>query len=290
MDADPFHAGEQELQRLFAVRDQLAGSRAIQASLPPGFAAFLEELHYVVLAVPDRKGRIWVTLVFGRPGFLSAPNGLQMRVDALPDPADPVAPGIVEGAPIAVLAIDLATRRRIRINGRVGSVSSGDFVVDVRQAFGNCPQYIRPRDVEKTTVTTGATVRTVVDTRAAQRVVADADTFFVATRSSSGAGGDMDVSHRGGPAGFVRWDGDCLLWPEYRGNFYFNTLGNLLVDPACGLLFPDFTTGELLLLTGQAVLEGFDGRLRRSHDGIPMNGFVRFRPDVLMSRAALLRP
>ncbi len=258
--------------------------------MPPGFAAFLAELHYVVLAVPDRKGRIWVTMVFGRPGFLSAPSALQMRVETLPDPADPVACGVVEGAPIAVLAIDLSTRRRIRINGSIGSVRQGGFVVNVRQAFGNCPQYIRPRNVEETTATTGATVRTMVDTAAAQRVVADADTFFVATRSSSDASGDMDVSHRGGPAGFVRWDGDCLLWPEYRGNLYFNTLGNLLVDPACGLLFPDFSTGELLFLTGQAVLEGFDGRLRRSHEGAPMNGLVRFKPDGLMSRAALLRP
>jgi hypothetical protein len=290
MDSDPFHAGERQLQSLFGVREQLAGSRAVQASLPPGFAGFLAELHYVVLAVPDREGRIWVTMVFGRPGFLSAPDAMHVHVAARPDAADPVARGIVEGASIAILAIDLSTRRRIRVNGSIGRVGQGDFVVDVRQAFGNCPQYIRPRDLEQAVGAGGEPLLISADTTVARRIVAGADTFFVATRAASDAGGDLDVSHRGGPAGFVRWDGDCLIWPEYRGNSYFNTLGNLLLDPACCLLFPDFGTGEMVVMTGHAVLDGFDGRLRRSHEGMPMNGLVRFKPELLMSRAALLRP
>ncbi len=290
MDGDPFHSGERHLQRLFAVREQLAGSRAIQTSLPPGFAGFLAELHYVVLSVPDREGRIWATMVFGRPGFLSVPDAMHVHVAARPDAGDPVARGIVEGAPIALLAIDLSTRRRIRVNGRIGRVGQSDFAVDVRQAFGNCPQYIRARDVEEAAGASREPVLISADTSLARRVVAGADTFFVATRAASDAGGDMDVSHRGGPAGFVQWDGDSLIWPDYRGNYYFNTLGNLLVDPACCLLFPDLGTGEMLVMTGRAVLDGFDGRLRRSHEGLPMNGLVRFKPDLLMSRSALLRP
>lgn len=286
MNTDPFHAGEQELQRLFASRDRLSGSRAIQAGLPPGFQAFLEELSYVVLAVPDGNGRLWATIVFGPAGFLEAPDALHLQVGALPDRGDPVAGGIAEGAPIAVLAIDLLTRRRIRVNGSIASVGHNGFAVNVRQAFGNCPQFIRPRGIEKAQGMMEALPGTALDARQYQRIFADADTFFIATRASSGAGGDMDVSHRGGAAGFVRWDGDCLAWPEYRGNAYFNTLGNLLLDPACGLLFPDFGSGGMLMLTGHAVLEGFDGSLKRSVDGIPTNGLVRFKPDVLMSRVA----
>lgn len=46
----------------------------------------------------------------------------------------------------------------------------------------------------------------------------------------------------------------ALIWPEYRENFYFNALGNLLLNPACGLLIPDFETGGILQITGAAEL------------------------------------
>ena len=87
---------------------------------------------------------------------------------------------------------------------------------------------------------------------------ARADTFFVATAASDARGGDArhgcDVSHRGGPPGFVRVEREggasVLRWPEYRGNFMFNTLGNLASNPRAGLLFMDFESGEALLLSG----------------------------------------
>jgi len=36
-----------------------------------------------------------------------------------------------------------------------------------------------------------------------------------------------DASHRGGPPGFVQVDGGgaTLLWPDYVGNWMFNTIG-----------------------------------------------------------------
>ena len=40
----------------------------------------------------------------------------------------------------------------------------------------------------------------------------------------------MDISHRGGRPGFVRVDGDVLTIPDFRGNRYFNTLSNLLLE------------------------------------------------------------
>lgn len=62
-----------------------------------------------------------------------------------------------------------------------------------------------------------------------------ADTFFVASHHEaepddpvsirSGA----DVSHRGGPPGFVQLEGpDRLRWPDYVGNNFFQTLGETL--------------------------------------------------------------
>ena len=47
-------------------------------------------------------------------------------------------------------------------------------------------------------------------------------------------------------------DGPDILWlPDYPGNYMFNTLGNLLVEPRAGLLFLDFERGDALQLTGR---------------------------------------
>jgi hypothetical protein len=79
-------------------------------------------------------------------------------------------------------------------------------------------------------------------------VIETTDTLFVAT--TGGAEG-VDISHRGGKPGFVRVDGDTLTIPDFSGNSYFNTLGNLLLDPRAALLIADFSTGDLLHLQGR---------------------------------------
>lgn len=49
-----------------------------------------------------------------------------------------------------------------------------------------------------------------------------------------------------------------LQSPTLPKNRYFNTLGNLLLNPRAGLLFVDFGSGDLLQLTGatEIVFEG----------------------------------
>jgi uncharacterized protein len=92
----------------------------------------------------------------------------------------------------------------------------------------------------------------------ARAMIASADTFFVASRSRSGIHevGRVDISHRGGPPGFVTIGGDGdLIVPDYRGNRYFNTLGNLLGDSRAALLFIDFERGDLLQLQGSATID-----------------------------------
>jgi hypothetical protein len=83
-------------------------------------------------------------------------------------------------------------------------------------------------------------------------MMAAADTFFIA---SANPGGNLDASHRGGQPGFVRRRGEQLWIPDYRGNSMFNTLGNLAVNPAAGLLFIDFAAGESLQLTGTTAID-----------------------------------
>ncbi len=157
------------------------------------------------------------------------------------------------GAPVGVLGIDLATRRRNRANGLLRSVTPEAITLDVTQSFGNCPQYIQTRFWHDADAEPGPVepLRGLDDK--ARTTIAAADTFFVASASGAGAGamGGVDISHRGGRPGFVGVDGDTLLIPDFHGNGFFNTLGNLALDPRAALLFVDWSTGSLLHLSGK---------------------------------------
>jgi ferredoxin-NADP reductase/predicted pyridoxine 5'-phosphate oxidase superfamily flavin-nucleotide-binding protein len=93
---------------------------------------------------------------------------------------------------------------------------------------------------------------------ASKAMIAEADTFFVASYVDVDGERSVDVSHRGGQAGFVQVEGNRLTIPDFAGNLHFNTLGNLLLNPRAGLLFIDFNTGDLLQLSGRTeiILDG----------------------------------
>jgi len=57
-------------------------------------------------------------------------------------------------------------------------------------------------------------------------------------------------------------EGDTLFIPDFRGNRYFNTLGNLLGEPRAALLFIDFATGDLLQLQGRVEID-WNGNMSR---------------------------
>ncbi|HEX9329853.1 MAG TPA: pyridoxamine 5'-phosphate oxidase family protein, partial [Reyranella sp.] len=177
----------------------------------------------------------------------------------LPAPDDPAAPAFVAGAEIGLLGLDFATRRRNRANGRLVAVDDG-LTVGIDQSFGNCAQYIQTR-TPSPRAAAGAPVERLdhLDT-AARALIDGSDTFFVASRSRAGIGnGGLDVSHRGGRPGFVGVMGDTLAIPDFRGNRFYNTLGNLLGDPRAGLLFIDFASGDILQLQGRATIDWHPG-------------------------------
>jgi predicted pyridoxine 5'-phosphate oxidase superfamily flavin-nucleotide-binding protein len=235
----PFHAGEQLVQSRQGVRElaERIGRKMIRAEMPDQHREFFARLPYVVLGGVDAAGRPWATMLAGRTGFLDTPDARTLRISALPRGQDPLAAALGVGAPVAVLGIELATRRRNRANGTIVARDAAGFTVGVEQSFGNCPQHITPRTPETETETETETV------------IRSADTFFIASASDG-----VDVSHRGGPPGFVHVDGDTLTWPDYSGNNMFNTLGNLVRAPRAGLVFPDFTTGGLRSLTGTTTI------------------------------------
>lgn len=148
--ASPFHAGEQALQTRTGVRERAerAGRRMIRDFMPDEHRALFEALPYVVIGSLDARNRPWASLLAGRPGFMRTPDARTLAIGARPPAGDPLAAHLAPGAPLGVLGIELATRRRNRANGTVIAAERAGFAVSVRQSFGNCPQYIQARAPE----------------------------------------------------------------------------------------------------------------------------------------------
>ncbi|RPH64162.1 MAG: pyridoxamine 5'-phosphate oxidase family protein [Burkholderiales bacterium] len=74
--------------------------------------------------------------------------------------------------------------------------------------------------------------------------------FFLATADALGR---PDCSFKGGEPGFVRVTGESeFAFPSYDGNGMFRSLGNLLVNPAVGVLFVDWERPDRLRVNGTA--------------------------------------
>jgi predicted pyridoxine 5'-phosphate oxidase superfamily flavin-nucleotide-binding protein len=224
---------------------------SIHNAVPPAAGAFLEQRGFVVLATADPDGRPWASVLTGPPGFTSAPHPLEVRIRASPVPGDPLGENVETSRFAGLLAIDLATRRRMRVNGALERGPDGEIVIHVEQVYSNCPKYIQRRTVEREEpVGTARLVRHTGLLSEEQRAwLRRADTFFIATLNpEEGA----DASHRGGLPGFIEVEGDRLIWPDYAGNMMYNTLGNIALYSRAGLLAPDFSSGSVLQLTGRA--------------------------------------
>jgi predicted pyridoxine 5'-phosphate oxidase superfamily flavin-nucleotide-binding protein len=253
-----FHPAELALQERFGRRKMLEAParRSVRNHLIPQHREFFQQLPFLLVGSIDASGQPWASIVAGAPGFATSPDPLHLHVDTLPQPGDPLARNLLHGAPVALLGIELPTRRRNRLNGTVTAVDAGGWTVGVVQSFGNCPQYIQSREFRFVEPATDAGAqqgsRNQYLSAEDQGLIASADTFFIASanlRKEDGESYGADVSHRGGRPGFVRIDDDrTVTVPDFIGNFFFNTLGNLQVNPRAGLLFLDFSTGDVLML------------------------------------------
>jgi uncharacterized protein len=258
----PFHAGEQKIQTLAGVRDriELKGRAVIRDYMPEQHRAFFAGLSYMVVGLADQNGHPWATTLSGPPGFMDSAGANLLNIKAWLDSGDPLYSYLRDGAPVGGLGIELSTRRRNRINGRIESCVVGDgFSIRVQQSFGNCPKYIQARNERPRHSSKRAPESRVASHLGESEVsfVAEADTFFITSRSAhldqEESSQGLDVSHRGGRPGFVRViSPNELCFPDYSGNLLFNTLGNLEVDPRAGLLFIDFQSGRMLYIIGCA--------------------------------------
>lgn len=282
----PWHAGERALQARAGVAPRMEeiGPRVLRDFMPEQHREFFPLLPWLLAGALDDDGQPWASVLAGPPGFVHSPDPRLLRVDARAD-----GDHVRQGAPVAVLGLQAHTRRRNRMNGTVVECDDRGFSVRVGQSFGNCPKYIHAREAVYAPAAQAEPERidrlAMLDADALAQV-AGADTLFIASahpqaRHADSAAAGVDVSHRGGPAGFVQIRDGALLVPDYVGNSFFNTLGNLQLEPRCGLLFVDPHTGVRLQVAARAEVlwegwerDAFPGALR----------VVRLEPVVAMRR------
>lgn len=271
----PWHAGERALQQKIGASDRMeaAGQKFIRDHMPDQHRTFYHQLPFLIVGAVDSANRPWATLLEGPEGFITSPDPKRLALEIVPDPQDPAVPGLQVDRAVGMLGIELHTRRRNRMNGVVTQASAQRLEITVEHAFGNCPQYIQRRAY--TRAPAEVAVRPArqdlagLDVRAT-RMISTADTFFVASYViHDDEQRSVDVSHRGGRPGFIRVEGNRLTIPDYAGNLHFNTLGNLQLNPRAGLLFIDFSNGDVLQLTGRTelilespVINAFEGAER----------------------------
>ncbi|MBY0612434.1 MAG: pyridoxamine 5'-phosphate oxidase family protein [Beijerinckiaceae bacterium] len=287
---NPWHPGEIRLQQSVGVADRMAvtGPRVIRNFMLDQHRDFYRQLPFLVLGSVDPDGGVWATIATGQPGFAHSPEPRLLQLTLRLSPDDPATAGLAASKSVGMLGIELHTRRRNRMNGRIAQSDESGFTIEVEQSYGNCPQYIQLRDFAFLDQhQPGPVERCAMLGDHARSIIEAADAFFVASYfDHPEKGRQIDASHRGGKAGFVRIGEDGLLTiPDFAGNLHFNTLGNFLLNPRAGLVFADWETGDLLQMTGTAEV------ILGSPEIAAFQGAERiwtFRPERIILRKAAL--
>ncbi|KAL7925181.1 hypothetical protein ACQKWADRAFT_310762 [Trichoderma austrokoningii] len=253
---------------------------------PTPYAVRVMHSQLLALGTLDSEGRPWTTIWGGERGFArpvaEGVLGVRSAVDKAYDPVycafwkapdskasreEPDEEGIIRpegGKMMSALSIDLETRDRVKLAGRLiagGDVPGPDSEVQlafhVQESLGNCPKYINKKALESIVpqpeLIPGGPDGVLPPEAVA--LIEKADMFFL----SSTNGDSMDTNHRGGPRGFIRVlrndeGGVELVYPEYSGNRLYQSLGNLKVNPLIGIVIPDYDTADALYLTGDTTI------------------------------------
>ena len=253
-----FHSGELALQAQADAIDRARQlGRSIRDSVPPIAAKFLQQQVMVVIATQDSSAQVFATALAGDPGFVETPRPQLIRIQASPPIQDPAWANLAHRAPMGLVAVDFAAHRRMRVNG-MGYLTDSGIALSCVEVYSNCGRHIATRALSSRGHREGPTARVISTALTAhqQGWISKSDTFFIAT-SHPDTG--MDVSHKGGAPGFVHVNGaGQIVFPDYPGNFLFNTLGNIRVNPRIGMIFLDFSSGSTLQIAGTAALRQDD--------------------------------
>jgi len=254
---NPYHDGELQVQERVGVLNEGAhNSRVIQDSIVKGALQFLSRLPMAVFGSLDHDRQVWASVFIGTPGFMHAEDDRTVTFDLrriMPNPHDPFLDNIQRHDQVGMLAIELSSRGRLRINGRITRMSDTTLQFRVEESYPNCPKYIQRRHL--TPSQTGFDPSRFSMEKGAglgpnqRSLITKTDTFFVASVHPERG---VDVSHRGGRQGFVKIvDDRTIRIPDYHGNSMFNTLGNFTANPRAGLILLDFASGRTLQLIGR---------------------------------------
>lgn len=248
-----FHKGELEVQRITGEQDIAAiNGGIIQGFVLSGALNFIHQQSIIWIGLDDDENFLWSFPLFGSPGFINSNKGelLEIDLDEKFYIHDGWLKNLKKGKSIGCLVIEFSTRRRVRINGIIKEINKNLLQIDVNQAYPNCPQYIRRREIPETLDLCKFHFESkgIELNEKLENIISQSDTAFVASRGPNG----VDVSHRGGPYGFIKCDSpNKVIVPDYKGNSMFNTLGNFKTNPFGGLIIIEFHQGYFLQLTGK---------------------------------------
>ncbi len=255
--AQPFHEGELTVQeRVGVLHEGAQNGQVIQNSIIKGALRFLSQQSMAVLGSVDSEQNIWASVLVGQTGFMHADDERTVTFDLgnmARNPDDPFWENIASHPEVGMLVIELASRRRLRVNGKITRESQESLRLQVDESYPNCPKYIQRRQVSANLVGTDqpalASERGEALGSEQRDMITKADTLFV---TSAHPERGVDASHRGGNPGFVRvMDDRTFRVPDYEGNSMFNTLGNFSANPHAGVIFLDFERQRTLQLTGR---------------------------------------
>ncbi|KDN45806.1 hypothetical protein RSAG8_04639, partial [Rhizoctonia solani AG-8 WAC10335] len=271
-----WHPGELAMQFKLNYVQAVQFAYTSRDHLPPQHRTFhTSNIAFLPLTTLDPESRPWVSLVSsksGKPGFVESPSEVELVVNADVWDGDPVRENLREGKGklVAGVGIEWATRRRNKVAGVLRNVgwdgTSMKLDMKVTRTLGNCPKYITVRTVEPSATSPHVVYHKPTlgpDGRLPDDVVDfihRADTIFVGTTYVADPSQEerfpshLGTNQRGGRAGFVRVrkDGLTLVVPDYSGNRFMNSLGNVQATPLAGITILDFSTGDILYLTGRA--------------------------------------
>ncbi|KAK4128548.1 hypothetical protein N657DRAFT_639027 [Parathielavia appendiculata] len=278
-----WHPGERAVHSLLKVPTS-SRRNPTAVGLPASYAHRVTVSPLLAVGTLDDQGQPWTSLWGGERGFTQPVAqgllGMQSIVDKAHDPVIRALMGTAADEEVfqpdddrimSGLSIDLESRDRVKLAGKmlVGTVAGqahndtigeAQIAMIVQESMGNCPKYINKKAIRAHIPSPQLVSSSLPLPPEALALIEQADMFFL----SSTNGETMDTNHRGGQAGFVRVlsnspagssdGGVALIYPEYSGNRLYQTLGNLHTNPLVGIVIPDFTTSDVLYLTGSTEL------------------------------------
>ena len=297
-----WHSGEIAIHKL---THNLRDDNPTTPFLTPRAASMASRYSLMALGTLDSTDQPWCTVWgTGEPPLAQAVAQSVLGIKSVVDGSfDPVVQELFGGKMdgevvredepghmVSALSIHLEERGRVKLYGRMvagaastlpdtpkpssdseGTAAEVQLVLKIEQSLGNCPKYLNKKKIISNTPSPRLiSTSSILDPEAID-LIHRADLLFIASAHEHE---DMDLNHRGGPAGFIRVSnpppissdndaasqaGSVIVWPEYSGNNLYQTLGNLVSTPRAGICIPDFESADVLYLTGTTeVLVGDD--------------------------------